>query len=48
MHPPALPRFFFGGPRVEEIAGVLKVSPITVRRDWKMAQAWLHRELGRK
>jgi ECF sigma factor len=31
---------------VEEIAGVLKVSPITVRRDWKMAQVWLYRELS--
>jgi len=36
---------FFGGLSNEEIAEVLKVSPGTVRRDWSMARAWLHREL---
>ncbi len=38
---------FFGGLTVEETAGVLEVSPETVMRDWKMAKAWLHRELAR-
>jgi RNA polymerase sigma factor (TIGR02999 family) len=36
---------FFGGLSVEETAEVLKISPITVMRDWSMAKAWLHREL---
>jgi RNA polymerase sigma-70 factor (ECF subfamily) len=38
---------FFGGLSVEETAEVLKVSPITVMRDWSSAKAWLHRELTR-
>ena len=38
---------FFGGLSVEETAGVLKVSPETVMRDWRAAKAWLHRELER-
>jgi len=37
---------FYGGLTVEEIASVLQVSPETVMRDWKMARAWLLRELG--
>ncbi|CAN5618199.1 sigma-70 family RNA polymerase sigma factor [soil metagenome] len=37
---------FFGGLSIEETAEVLKVSPGTVRRDWSLARAWLHRELG--
>lgn len=37
---------FFGGLTVEEAAGVLKVSPHTVLRDWKLAKVWLHRELS--
>lgn len=36
---------FFGGLNVAEIAGVLKVSPETVKRDWSFAQTWLLREL---
>jgi RNA polymerase sigma factor (TIGR02999 family) len=32
---------FFGGLQEEEIAEVLKVSTITVKRDWKVARAWL-------
>jgi len=36
---------FFGGLSVEETAGVLKVSPLTVKRDWRAAKAWLYREL---
>jgi RNA polymerase sigma factor (TIGR02999 family) len=37
---------FFGGLSVEETAEVLKVSPDTVMRDWKLAKAWLLRELA--
>ena len=37
---------FFGGLSVEETAEVLGVSPITVRRDWSLAKAWLYRELS--
>jgi RNA polymerase sigma-70 factor, ECF subfamily len=36
---------FFGGLSVEETAEVLKVSQITVMRDWNMAKAWLAREI---
>jgi RNA polymerase sigma factor (sigma-70 family) len=37
---------FFGGLTVEETAEVLKVSPETVKRDWRLAKAWLHRVLS--
>jgi RNA polymerase sigma-70 factor (ECF subfamily) len=37
---------YFGGLTVEETAGVLQISPETVQRDWKMAKAWLFRELS--
>jgi RNA polymerase sigma factor (TIGR02999 family) len=37
---------YFGGLTVEETAEVLKVSPITVKRDWSVAKAWLHREIN--
>ena len=36
---------YFGGLTVEEVAAVLEVSQITVKRDWAMARAWLYREL---
>jgi len=39
---------FFGGLTVQEIAATLKVSPETVMRDWKLAKAWLLRELKEK
>ena len=38
---------FFGGLSVEETSEVLGVSPATVKRDWSMARAWLHREIRR-
>ena len=38
---------FFGGLSVEEAAEVLKISPQSVMRDWKMARAWLLSELAR-
>jgi len=37
---------FFGGLSVEETAEVLKVSPETVMRDWRLAKAWLLREMS--
>jgi len=37
---------FFAGLSVEETAEVLKVSPDTVVRDWRMAKVWLYRELN--
>jgi RNA polymerase sigma factor (TIGR02999 family) len=37
---------FFGGLSVEETAAVLDVSPDTVMRDWRLAKAWLEREMG--
>jgi RNA polymerase sigma factor (TIGR02999 family) len=36
---------FFGGLEIEEIARVLEISPQTVMRDWRLARAWLAREL---
>ena len=37
---------FFAGMSVEETAEALDISPATVKRDWTLARAWLHRELG--
>jgi RNA polymerase sigma factor (TIGR02999 family) len=37
---------FFGGLSVEETAAVLHVSTDTVLRDWKLARAWLLREIS--
>ena len=37
---------FFAGLEVQEIAEALNVSPETVRRDWRLAKAWLRREIG--
>ena len=36
---------YFGGLNYDEMAEVLKVSPVTVRRDWRFAKAWLHTQL---
>lgn len=36
---------FFGGLTMQETAEALDISPATVGRDWKMARAWLNREL---
>ena len=36
---------YFGGLNYDEMAKVLKVSPVTVRRDWRVAKAWLYAEL---
>ena len=37
---------FFAGMSIEETATVLSISPATVKRDWVVARAWLHRELS--
>ena len=39
---------FFGGLSVEETAEVLKVSPDTVMRDWRLAKLWLLREIRKE
>ena len=39
---------FFGGLGVEETAEVLKISAVTVMRDWTTARAWLYREMSGK
>jgi RNA polymerase sigma factor (TIGR02999 family) len=37
---------YFGGLSMEEIAKVLQISEVTVRRDWSTAKAWLYRAVG--
>jgi len=37
---------FFAGLSVEEAAEVMGVSAITIKREWRLAKAWLHRELA--
>ncbi len=37
---------FFGGLSVEETAEVLGISPQSIKRDWKLARAWLLQEIG--
>ncbi|HYA62725.1 MAG TPA: sigma-70 family RNA polymerase sigma factor [Candidatus Sulfotelmatobacter sp.] len=39
---------FFGGLTVEETAEVLEISPATVKREWRIAKAWIARELQRE
>ena len=36
---------FFGGLTIEETAGVTGTSPVTVKRSWSMAKAWLKKEM---
>ena len=38
---------FFGGLSIEETAEVMKISPITVVREWRAAKAWLQREMSK-
>jgi RNA polymerase sigma-70 factor, ECF subfamily len=38
---------YFGGLSMAEIAQTLDVSEVTVRRDLRMAETWLHREMQR-
>ena len=37
---------FFGGLEVDEVAEALRISAVTVRRDWKFAKAWLLRTIS--
>ena len=37
---------YFGGLSVEETAAFLKLSPRTVKREWRMAKVWLYRALS--
>ena len=37
---------YFGGLTVNEIAELLGVAPITIKRDWSMAKAWLYRQMS--
>ena len=37
---------YFGGMSVDEVAGILNISPVTVARDWRMAKVWLRREIA--
>jgi RNA polymerase sigma factor (TIGR02999 family) len=37
---------FFGGLEVTEVAEALKISAVTVKRDWKFAKAWLLRAVN--
>ena len=37
---------FFAGLDVEEVAEVMGVAPSTIKREWRSAKAWLHRELA--
>jgi len=39
---------FFGGLSVEETAEVMKLSAVTVMREWRTAKAWLHRDISDK
>ena len=39
---------FFGGLTVEEAAEVLHVSPVTIKREWSTAKAWLYRNLANR
>ncbi len=38
---------YFGGLSVEETAEVLRVSPTTILREWRLTKAWLHHEMSR-
>ena len=39
---------FLGGMNIEETAALMQISPATVKREWKIAKAWLIRELKGK
>ncbi len=38
---------YFAGLTIDETAGMLGISPVTVERDWNYAKAWLRREMSR-
>ena len=37
---------YFGGLSLEETANVMEISPTTVKREWRIAKAWLYRRLS--
>ncbi len=39
---------FFAGLSIEETAETMRISPITVTREWRVAKAWLRREMNRE
>ncbi|MBV8571509.1 MAG: sigma-70 family RNA polymerase sigma factor [Acidobacteriaceae bacterium] len=39
---------YFAGLTVEETAEVMRISPTTVKREWRLAKAWLHREITKQ
>lgn len=39
---------FFGGLTIEETAEAMKISPATVKREWTLAKAWLHKKIVRQ
>lgn len=39
---------YFGGLTIEETAEVLGLSPATVKREWRLARTWLHREMSKE
>jgi RNA polymerase sigma-70 factor, ECF subfamily len=39
---------FFGGLTVEETAEVLEIAPVTVKREWSLAKAWLRNEMEKQ
>lgn len=39
---------FFGGLTIEETAEAMRISPATVKREWTMAKAWLHKTIVRE
>ena len=39
---------FFGGLSIEETSDVLKLSPMTVKRHWATARAWLHNQISQR
>ena len=38
---------YFGGLSIDETAEALGIAPVTVRREWRKAKAWLHRALSK-
>jgi RNA polymerase sigma factor (TIGR02999 family) len=39
---------YFGGLTIEETAEALQISPTTVKRDWRLARAWLRNEISQE